>query len=77
LSRKTLQFKHVVAAFPRYAEPTRETKRKENAMMAAIIICLLVLFGALLAGKMLIDLYPRPLFGASREQTRDDTSSHE
>lgn len=42
-------------------------------MMATIIICLLVLFGALLAGKMLMDIYPKPLFGTSRKQTDDDT----
>ena len=41
-------------------------------MMAATIICLLVLFGALLAGKMLTDIYPGPLFGASRKGSGDD-----
>ncbi len=36
-------------------------------MMATIIIGLLVLFGALLVGRMLMELYPHPLFGGARK----------
>ncbi|MFN3211293.1 MAG: hypothetical protein ACE369_20330 [Roseovarius sp.] len=41
-------------------------------MMASIIIGLLVLFGALLIGKILREVYPHPLFGAARKSGTKD-----
>lgn len=46
-------------------------------MMSNIAIALIVIFGAALMGKMLMDLFPGSVFGASKDKTAEDTTPAE
>jgi len=39
-----------------------------------VIVALMVIFGALLIGKMLMDMYPNSGFGAARDSAPEDRS---
>ncbi len=42
-------------------------------MYSTVLIALIVLFGAALIGKMLMDMYPGSVFGGSKGNETDDT----
>ncbi len=42
-------------------------------IIVTVVLALMVLFGAALMGKMLKDIFPGPLFGASKKQDANDT----
>lgn len=41
-------------------------------MYSTVVIALIVLFGAALIGKMLMDMYPGSVFGGSKRKDTDD-----
>ncbi|MEO1138030.1 MAG: hypothetical protein AAFW87_01120 [Pseudomonadota bacterium] len=44
-------------------------------MTTAVIVALMVIFGAALIGKMLKDMYPGAIFGRSNKDSANESSS--